>query len=450
MLTILDALRDKQLLGASPALHDPTTWRPWMTFLACVYGLPIDDPEDLKLFKACTGRSHYSPPPGGFREAVAIVGRQSGKTRVASNIVAYESAFAEATTDGAVYSILCAQDWRSSIRAAFSYLSAAFQASPVLRRSVSRETTDTLDLVNGYRCATYPCRPASIRGLRAKVAVCDEIAYFRSTESGYATDTEMLRALRPCLATTGGKLVVISSPYGASGALWELHRRHFGRDDSPTLVWVASAPTMNPTLSRDYLERMRLDDPEAYRSEVLGEFRAGIAQLLDFEQLDACVVRGRGDLLPIPGSLAHRGFVDPSGGRADAFGLAIAHLTTRGVTVDVARAWPAPFEPSVIVREAASLFKDFGITRISGDRYAGEYNAEAFRAAVIRYEPARLDRSGLYLELLPLVSGRRIELPDNAQLLRELRTLERRTGPSGRDRVDHIRGAHDDLAPIRQ
>jgi hypothetical protein len=36
---------------------------------------------------------------------------------------------------------------------------------------------------------------------------------------------------------------------------------------------------MNPTLPADYLERTEQDDPEAYRSEVLGEFRAGIATL---------------------------------------------------------------------------------------------------------------------------------------------------------------------------
>ena len=31
---------------------------------------------------------------------------------------------------------------------------------------------------------------------------------------------------------------------------------------------------MNPTLRPDYLARMQETDPEAYRSEVLGEFRA--------------------------------------------------------------------------------------------------------------------------------------------------------------------------------
>jgi hypothetical protein len=96
----------------------------------------------------------------------------------------------------------------------------------------------------------------------------------------------MLRALRPCLATTGGRLVILSSPYGQSGALWDLHRKHFGKDGAQTLIWQGSAIAMNPTLPADYLARMQEEDPEAYRSEVLGEFRAGWASLLDPDTLD--------------------------------------------------------------------------------------------------------------------------------------------------------------------
>ena len=56
------------------------------------------------------------------------------------------------------------------------------------------------------------------------------------------------------------------------------------------------------------------------------------------------------------------------------------------------------------------------------------------------------DRSQLYFDLLPAVNAGTVELPDVPELLRELRGLERRRGPSGRDRVDHRPGSHDDLA----
>jgi hypothetical protein len=62
------------------------------------------------------------------------------------------------------------------------------------------------------------------------------------------------------------------------------------------------------------------------------------------------------------------------------------------------------------------------------------------------YRVADLDRSALYLELLPSLNAGAVELPDDARLLRELRGLERRRGSAGRDRVDHRPGEHDDRA----
>jgi hypothetical protein len=64
----------------------------------------------------------------------------------------------------------------------------------------------------------------------------------------------------------------------------------------------------------------------------------------------------------------------------------------------------------------------------------------------IEYEVADLDRSRLYLELLPVVNAGAVELPNDPRLLAELRGLERRRGTAGRDRVDHRPGSHDDRA----
>jgi hypothetical protein len=56
----------------------------------------------------------------------------------------------------------------------------------------------------------------------------------------------------------------------------------------------------------------------------------------------------------------------------------------------------------------------------------GEWPREAFRSHRIDYEVSKLDRSALYLELLPIINAGTVELPDDPKLLRELRGLERR------------------------
>ena len=459
-MTIIECLAHSQMLGDLPVFRDLTTWKRWLVFLCAVYGLNlshlrevgIGEAESLDIFQEHTARSTYAPPEGGWSEVAAIVGRQSGKTRIAATIAAFEAVTAQPEPDGTeVYAVLVAQDQRASLRSLFSYAVAPFDQIPALSRMVPTgwrsvwgraRRADSLALETGVRIAVYPCRPASVRGIRSRVVVLDEVAFYRSAE-GYPTDLEMLRAARPTLATTAGKLIILSSPYGQSGALWDLHRRHYAHDDSGTLVWQASAPAMNPTLPADYLARMQQDDPEAYRSEVLGEFRAGLSTFLDPDAVAACVAEGVRERAPVAG-ISYTAFCDPSGGRRDAFTLSIGHRDGDCAVLDVCRAWPAPHNPSGVIQEAAALLRRYGVAVVEGDRFGGEFPPERFRAEGIEYVPARLDRSALYLGLLPLISAARVLLLDDAELLRELRGLERRRGSSGRDRVDHRAGGHDD------
>ncbi|HVO69479.1 MAG TPA: terminase large subunit, partial [Aggregatilineaceae bacterium] len=280
--TIVETLRDPNLFGGLPAFRDLSSWSNWVVLLKAIFALPLTSAE-TETFTKHTGRSTYDPPPGGWQEIACIVGRQSGKSRIASLIAAFEAMTATPEADRTdIYALLVAQDARAALRTVFSYAKAPFEMIPILKESVMTQTAETLRLSSGVVLAAYPCRPAAVRGLRARVVVCDELAFFRSTEN-LPQDVEMLRALRPTLATTNGKLIILSSPYGQTGALWDLHRKHFGRNDSPVLIWQGSAPEMNSTLSIDYLQRMEEDDPESYRAEVLGEFRAGISMFLDPE-----------------------------------------------------------------------------------------------------------------------------------------------------------------------
>ena len=114
--------------------------------------------------------------------------------------------------------------------------------------------------------------------------------------------------------------------------------------------------------------------------------------------------------------------------------------------IDLLRAWPAPFNPSGVVGEIADLLRQYRLYRVTGDRYAGEWPREQFRANRMRYELASKPKSELYLELVSHVQSAAVAIPDDPPLLRELRGLERKRGPSGRDRVDHAPGAHDDRA----
>jgi hypothetical protein len=98
------------------------------------------------------------------------------------------------------------------------------------------------------------------------------------------------------------------------------------------------------------------------------------------------------------------------------------------------------------VAEFAALLRSYRVSTIVGDKYAGEWPVEAFRKLNITYEQSAKPKSDLYRDLLPLVNSGAVALLDNAKLIAQFTSLERRVARGGRDSIDHAPGAHDDVA----
>jgi hypothetical protein len=128
--------------------------------------------------------------------------------------------------------------------------------------------------------------------------------------------------------------------------------------------------------------------------------------------------------------------------------LAVCHLdrATGHAVLDAVREKRPPFSPDQCVNEFAGLLQSYGVHKVTGDRYAGEWPREAFRKYGITYDPSEQTKSQIYVELLPLLNAGRCELLDHARLIAQLCSLERRTARGGRDSIDHPPHAHDDVA----
>ena len=126
--------------------------------------------------------------------------------------------------------------------------------------------------------------------------------------------------------------------------------------------------------------------------------------------------------------------------------LAVAHLRDGAVCVlDAVLECRPPFDPEVAVAECTAVLNRFGITRVIGDRYAGEWPKARFAEHGISFEQSARPKSDIYHDLLPLLNARRVELLDNHRLAAQLVGLERRTSRQGKDSIDHSPGGHDDL-----
>ena len=342
--------------------------------------------------------------------------------------------------------MLCLAQNNKQAHVVFGYIVAVFETVAALKSMVVNRTADSLTLSNGVAIEVRPASFRGLRGITALAVLADETCFWYSEETSRNADSEIINAVLPSLATTGGPLVMISSPYAKRGETWELYRKHFGPQGDPLiLVAQGASRDFNPSLSQKIVDRALEADPEAAAAEYLGQWRNDLAAFVSREVVDACVTSGCFERAPLS-DLAYFGFVDPSGGSSDSMTAAIAHRENDVIVLDAVREHKPPFSPESVTGELAALFKSYSIGSIRGDRYGGEWPREAFRKCGIEYLPADKNCSELYFALLPLLNSRRLDLLDNKRLNAQLCGLERRTARGGRDSIDHARGQHDDVA----
>lgn len=444
-MNILEALQTPELFGDA---FTGDSWEAWRAILSGAFAIPMEG-DRLELFETLSGGRE--PPSKRVRELWCIAGRRSAKTHTAAAVAVYLAtvgAALEGLTDklsaGEIGVIALMATDRSQAKVALQYIHGLFDQSPVLRGMIIKRNAESLELNNRVCIEVSTSNYRAVRGRTLLACVFDEVAFFRA-ESSDATDVEVYRAALPGLATTGGLMIGISSPWAKRGLLYDKYRKHYGQDGD---VLVVKGPTtlFNPTLNPKVIEDALADDPEAAKTEWLGEFREGVSSFVDREVIESCV-RQRPLILPVRGGLRYTGFVDPAGGgqgkNADQFTMAIGYKD--GDVAVICGVWGRRGSPAEITAEYAEILKAYRIREVYSDRYAGQFPAEEFKRHGIRLKYTEHNRSQLYAETLPLFNTGRIELPNDAALVGQFCALERRTGRLT-DIIDHAPGAHDDLA----
>jgi hypothetical protein len=215
------------------------------------------------------------------------------------------------------------------------------------------------------------------------------------------------------------------------------------------LVVRGSTRQFNPTFDQAVIDKDLAKDAQLYGAEYLSEWRDDLATFLSREMIDGCVESGA-TVRPPQSDISYRAFCDSSGGASDSFTASIAHREHRGdserIVIDCLYERRAPFNPSEVIADIARLLQTYRIAEVTGDRYAEGFVVDGFAKHGITYRRSRLDRSQVYLNFLPLVTSGTVSLLDHARTISQFAGLERRTFPSGKDKVDHAKGAHDDLA----
>jgi hypothetical protein len=420
------------------------TWKAWFAFIGALFALELTA-DQAAIYRACTGRDALPTLPA--EEAWLACGRRGGKSFIMALIAVYLACFREyrehlAPGERATVMVIAAD--RRQARVIIRYIAAMLTRIPILKQMVTRETADSFDLSNFVTIEVGTASFRTTRGYTYCAVLCDEIAFWR-TDDAAEPDYAILDAIRPGMATIPNSvLICASSPYARRGALWDAFRRHWGKDGGP-LVWKAPTRTMNPTVPQSVIDRAMERDASSAAAEYLAEFRSDIESFVAREVVEACVSPGVRERAPI-GTVQYKAFVDPSGGSADSMTMAIGHMEGKVAILDAVRERKPPFSPESVVSEFAELLKRYRISKVVGDRYAGEWPREAFRDHGITYEPSAKPKSDLYRDLLPSLNSGEVDLLESDRILNQLVGLERRTARGGRDSIDHAPGGHDDVA----
>jgi hypothetical protein len=439
-IKLREALEDKNLLD----FGDPS-WIAWRTLLLASRGEALL-PEELEIFKRLTGREESPSEP--VSELWGVVGRRGGKSRAIAALAVYIACLCEHTLAvGEVGRVIIVAGDRGQAAHVLKYCAGIIDASAILKQLVARQTSEEIELKSGIVIAVGTSNFRRVRGVTSVAAICDEIAFWHSEDSSNP-DSEILTALRPTLATTGGPLIAISSPYARRGEMWAAYNRDYGAAGDPAVL-VAQGSTTDLNLSGlpallNWIKRRYDKDSIAATAEVGAQFRSDLESFVSPEVLDACTD-------PDFERAHHSGFgyfafVDPSGGSADSMTMGITHVEGDIAVLDLVRETRPPFNPSVVVGEFCETMKAYGLNRCVGDRYAVQWVVEAFSQCGVTYEHSEQTKSEIYGSLLPMLNSGTVALLTHDRLRRQLLSLERSTGRSARDAIDHPKGQHDDVA----
>jgi hypothetical protein len=434
------------------------SWFAWRAFLKAVFALRMSD-DEVSVFRRHTERE--TPPTAPVSQAYMIVGRRGGKSSIAALCAVHAAISFDASLVRPGESVLIpliASDRRQA-RLLLRYVHGLCHL-PLVQPYVSRAIRETIEFRTSVDATVVTASVAAPRGPTIPLAVADEVAHWTGTTPDAADpDEEIVAAVLGGMSTSpGALLLVLSSPYGQQGVLYDAFERSFGKDDPDVLVWNADTLSMHPAgddpagdALRRAIDRMWQRDPVKAASEYGRDGRvvfrtSTAASFLTPDVVDRAIdegVRERAAAL----EQRYVAFVDVSGARRDAWALAIAHKETDGTAVlDVLRQRQPPLDIAQTVDEWMTTLVKYDVRRVTGDRYAAEFCRQVFASAGVVYEASPLTRDEIYVEALSVLNTGRVRLLDAPTLRAQLVALQRKTRPGGRDAVDHPTGGHDDTA----
>ncbi len=136
------------------------------------------------------------------KQIVLLCSRQSGKSTVSSLLALYQALYLQGSL-----TLVVAPSQRQSMET-FRKIRDAYNALEGIPAPVM-ESSLRLELSNGSRVVVLPAKEANVRGYSGvDLLICDEASRIPD---------DLYNALRPTMAVSNGRIVLLSTPFGSRG-----------------------------------------------------------------------------------------------------------------------------------------------------------------------------------------------------------------------------------------
>lgn len=443
-----EALAAASLEGylCAPALFGLQTASPLQrAFCRIAEGQPLADLDTADLREACGDVSGIGRP----KELVLLSGIRTGKSILAAVLATYATQHCDLSVlqPGEMPRVSIVSLRTDLADVVLRHLSGGIHASRILSRLIVRERKDSLILQHP---SGRPVEIKVVAGARAGATlvarwsagvIFDEAPRMQGGDEAVVNLDDARTAVQGRLLP-GAQIFSLGSPWAPFGPVYDLDVKHFGRPSSDIVVFRAPAHKMNPHVwTQQVCDELRQRAPDAYVTDVLAKYRQPESGLFGSE-LDRCV---RDVPLVVPperdawGRLAleYVAAIDPAT-RGNAWTLVVATID-RGVRrVVLARQWQGsktePLRPEAVFCEIAKAIEPYGLKRVYSDPYGRDFVQEAAHKSglyVYQVEQTSHEQTEIYLRMQSDMMHGKFELPNDPQLLSDLRHLTKRTTQTG-------------------
>ena len=200
-------------------------------------------PDPVEFARSCG----YEPDPwqarvleSTERKLLLLCSRQSGKSTTTAIVALREAAY----SPGALVLLLSPSQRQSG--ELFRKVLQLYKSVESTMPRITAESALRVELENGARIIALPGSEATTRGYSAAtLVIIDEVS---------RVPDALIAAVRPALATTNGRFIALSTPFGKRGWFWEQWSK--GEGWERTEVKAADCPRISPEFLADERREM--------------------------------------------------------------------------------------------------------------------------------------------------------------------------------------------------